>query len=64
MATAKQLAYVKEYKQHRRSTDQSFAESERLSNRKYSEFSRLARLFAKKFPQQFAEFIKEKTLSG
>jgi hypothetical protein len=58
------LKATREYKAYRRTVDPSFVEKEKASRKRYakrlSEFSKLARAFANKYPQQFEQFKQSK----
>ena len=58
------LKATREYKEFKRTVDPKFVEAERASRKSYSQLCILARAFANAYPQQFQEFIKDKTLSG
>jgi hypothetical protein len=55
------LKATREYKQFRRTVDPQFVEAKRASRKRYSRLCILERAFANAYPQQFQEFIKDKT---
>jgi hypothetical protein len=57
------LKATREYKQFKRTVDPKFVEAERASRNRYSQLCILARAFAKAYPQQFQQFVKDKALS-
>jgi hypothetical protein len=62
----KKLKYTREYKAYRRTVDPSFVEAEKRARQQYAkrlyELSKVARAFAKKYPQQFEQFKREAQL--
>jgi len=57
---------TREYKAYRRTVDPSFVEAEKRARKQYAkrlyEFSKVARAFANKYPQQFEQFKREAQL--
>jgi len=49
-----------EYRAHRRANDEAFAESERASRKRHTDFNRWARAFARAHPTEFHQFLRAK----
>jgi hypothetical protein len=47
------------YRAYRRSVDSEFLMAEQQSRQRYNEFNKLARAFAKRYPEQFVQFKGE-----
>jgi hypothetical protein len=58
-ANAEKLKANREYRAYRRTVDSAFVESEKPARKRYAKFSKLAREFAKKYPQQLEQFKRE-----
>jgi hypothetical protein len=66
MATADQLKYSREYKQHERATNPSFVQKEKLYRKRYAKrlyaFSKIARGFALAHPKELEAWSREQVI--
>jgi hypothetical protein len=60
-ALANKVKANAEYRAYRRTIDQKFAESERVSNQKYRDENKWARAFVRFHQQEFERFKREMT---